>query len=154
LLQGQLGNSWTQARPVLTLILERLPATFEIAEVHMLFALVVGVPLDLYAAMKPRSAGARSSIWISILGISIPTFWIGFVLILVFVVVRGWLPSLGRGATVPLLGVPISLLTMDGLAHLILPGLTLALFNMGLILRLQYAAMREELATDYVRYAR
>ena len=75
-------------------------------------------------------------------------------LILVFAVNLGWLPSSGRGATVPVLGVPISLLTLDGLAHLILPGLTLALFNMGLILRLQYAAMREELATDYVRYAR
>jgi len=154
LLQGQLGNSWTQARPVLTLILERLPATLEIAVVGMLFALVVGVPLGLYAAMKPRSAVARWSMGVSILGISIPPFWLGIVLILVFAVTLGWLPSSGRGATVNVLGVPISLLTWDGLAHLILPGLTLALFNMGLILRLQYAAMREELATEYVRYAR
>jgi peptide/nickel transport system permease protein len=154
LLQGELGNSWMQARPVAELILERLPATLELAMVGMLFSLIVGIPLGLYAALHPKSRTARWSMGVSILGISIPPFWLGIMLILVFAVNLGWLPSSGRGDTVDVLGVPLSFLTLNGIAHLILPGLTLSIFNMGLLLRLQYAAMREELTTEYVRYGR
>jgi len=154
LCRGQLGSSWTQARPVRALILERLPATLEIASLGMLFALAIGIPSGLLAASAPRSGFARISGIVSILGISIPPFWLGISLILTFAVDLGWLPSSGRGATVALLGIPVSFLTLDGLKHLILPALTLALFNTCLTMRLQYAATREELTADYVRYAR
>jgi peptide/nickel transport system permease protein len=154
LLRGNLGNSWTQTRPVLDLILERLPATLELAMFALMLALLVGIPAALYAAVRPQALLARLSMTISILGISIPPFWLGISFILIFAVNLGWLPSSGRGATVDILGAPLSLFTLDGLIHLILPSLTLSLFNMGLILRLQYAGMREELAMDYVRYAR
>jgi peptide/nickel transport system permease protein len=154
LLRGNLGNSWTQTRPVLDLILERLPATLELAMFALILALLVGIPVALYAAVRPQALLARLSMTISILGISIPPFWLGISFILIFAVNLGWLPSSGRGATVDILGAPLSLFTLDGLIHLILPSLTLSLFNMGLILRLQYAGMREELAMDYVRYAR
>lgn len=154
LLRGNLGNSWTQTRPVLDLILERLPATLELAMFALILALLVGIPAALYAAVRPQALLARLSMTISILGISIPPFWLGISFILIFAVNLGWLPSSGRGATVDILGAPLSLFTLDGLIHLILPSLTLSLFNMGLILRLQYAGMREELAMDYVRYAR
>jgi peptide/nickel transport system permease protein len=154
LVQGELGNSWTQARPVRIVIGERLPATLEMATVGMLIAISIGIPAGLYAAVRPKSRFAKASMGMSIVGISVPPFWLGIMLILIFAVSLGWLPSSGRGQTVILLGVPVSFLTLDGWRHLILPGLTLSLFNMGLVLRLQYAAMREELTTDYVRYAR
>jgi peptide/nickel transport system permease protein len=153
LARGQLGSSWTQARPVLGLILERLPATLEVAGCGMLLALAIGIPSGLVAATAPRSWFAKATGIVSILGISIPPFWLGISLILTFAVDLGWLPSSGRGTTVSLLGIPVSFLTLDGLKHLVLPSLTSALFNTCLTMRLQYAATREELTAEYVRYA-
>jgi peptide/nickel transport system permease protein len=154
LLRGNLGNSWTQGRPVAQVILERLPATLELATVGMLFSLWLGIPLGLYAASRPRSLFCRGAMGISILGISIPPFWLGIMLILVFSVMLGWLPSSGRGEVVAFLHIRIGFLTRDGLRHLILPGLTLAVFTSALIMRLQRAAMLEELGKEYVKFAR
>lgn len=154
LLRGNLGNSWTQGRPVAHVILERLPATLELATTGILFSVVLGIPLGLYAASRPRSWFSRGAMATSILGISIPPFWLGIMLILVFSVVLGWLPSSGRGEVIELLRIRIGFVTGDGLRHLILPGLTLAVFNSALIMRLQRAAMLEELGKEYVKFAR
>ena len=154
LLKGDLGNSWTQVRPVTDIILERLPATLELATVGIIVSVAIGVPLGLFAAVRPGSLFSRTSMGMSIVGMSIPPFWLGIMLILVFSVSLGWLPSSGRGDTVTLAGVQVGFLTMGGLAHLILPALTLAVFNIALIMRLQRAALLEELNQDYVRYAR
>ena len=110
--------------------------------------------MGLYAAVRRESFFSRTSMGVSIIGISIPPFWLGIMLILVFSVTLGWLPSSGRGETVALAGVEVSFLTIGGLAHLILPGLTLSVFNIALIMRLQRAALLEELNQDYVRFAR
>ena len=154
LLGGNLGNSWMQARPVMEMILERLPATLEVALVSMAISLALGMPSGLIAARAPRSAFAKISSIVSIFGISIPPFWLGISFILLFSVTLGWLPSSGRGDVVDVLGVPLSILTLDGWTHLILPALTLALFNAGLTMRLQYSLTRDELTNDYVRTAR
>ena len=154
LLQGDLGNSWTQVRPVSDIIMERLPATLELATIGILFSVFLGIPLGLYAAVRPASWLSRGSMSASILGISVPPFWLGIILILVFSVNLGWLPSSGRGETVVLANIHIGFLTRDGLAHLILPGLTLAVFNVALIMRLQRAALLEELPQDYVKFAK
>lgn len=153
-LSGNLGNSWMQARPVTLLILERLPATLEVASLSMLISLAVGMPSGLIAARWPRSRFARISSVVSIFGISIPPFWLGISLILVFAVTLGWLPSSGRGDTISLLGFELSILTLDGWSHLLLPALTLAVFNTGLTMRLQYSLTRQELTSEYVRTAR
>jgi peptide/nickel transport system permease protein len=154
LLHGNLGNSWSQGRPVAQIILERFPATLELATVGLVFALLLGIPLGLFAALEPRSWFARGAMGTSILAISIPPFWLGIMLILVFSVVLGWLPSSGRGEVVRLLGLRLGVLTQDGLLHLVLPGFTLAVFNSALIMRLQRVAMLEELTREYVKYAR
>lgn len=151
---GDLGNSWMQARPVTDLILERLPATLEVAVLSMMISLALGVPAGLIAAKSPMSRFSRISSVVSIVGISIPPFWLGISLILLFAVTLGWLPSSGRGDAVSVLGVQLSFLTLDGWSHLLLPATTLAIFNAGLTMRLQYSLTREELSADYARTAR
>ena len=154
LIQGDMGNSWTQGRPVIDIILQRLPATLELALTGIIFSTVIGVPLGFYVALKPNSWISKGSMGVSILGMSIPPFWLGIMLILIFSVTLGWLPSSGRGETIALAGVHLSFLTLDGLAHLILPGLTMAVFNIALIMRLQRAELLEQLTQDYVKFAR
>ncbi len=151
---GDLGNSFVQGTPALGLILERMPATLELAIVAMLIAVVLGIPLGLWAGMKPDSLSGRSIMAGSILGFSLPTFWVGLMLIMVFSVMLGWLPSNGRGETRMLLGVPVSFLTVDGWRHLIMPATNLALFNLALMIRLTRAGTREALLQDYVKFAR
>ncbi|MDB5806886.1 MAG: transporter permease [Betaproteobacteria bacterium] len=151
---GDLGKSFAYNIPAIQLIFERMPATLELASFAMLLAVVIGLPLGLYAGLKPKSLPARSIMAGSILGFSLPTFWVGLMLIMVFAVWLGWLPSNGRGSTVALLGVPVSFLSIDGLRHLLLPGLTLALLNIALIIRLTRAGTQEALLTDYVKFAR
>jgi peptide/nickel transport system permease protein len=131
-----------------------MPATLELATVAMLFAIVLGIPLGLWAGLKPESASGRTIMAGSILGFSLPTFWVGLMLIMVFSVMLGWLPSNGRGETVPLFGVPVSFLTLDGWRHLVLPATNLALFNLALMIRLTRAGTREALLQDYVKFAR
>ncbi|ESR25573.1 ABC transporter permease [Lutibaculum baratangense] len=154
LLQGDLGNSFVYGRPAVEIILERLPATMELAFVALVLAVVIGVPLGVLAGLKPDSIGGRSIMAGSILGFSLPNFWQGMLLILVFAVMLGWLPAGGRGQTVEVLGMRLSLFTWDGLQHLILPALNLALFKMSLVIRLARANTREVALQDYVKFAR
>ncbi len=153
-LSGDMGNSFVFNQPALTLILQRMPATLELAFVALAMALVIGIPLGVYAGLKPKSFVSKSIMTFSILGFSLPTFWIGLVMILVFSVKLGWLPASGRGETVDLFGVPVSFLTLDGLSHLALPAFNLALFKISLIIRLTRAGVMECLQLDFVRFAR
>jgi peptide/nickel transport system permease protein len=151
---GDLGKSFAFNVPALQLILERMPATLELATAAMLIAVVIGLPLGLLAGLKPDSLTGKSIMAGSILGFSLPTFWVGLMLIMVFSVYLGWLPSNGRGPTTDLLGVPVSFLSWDGIKHLILPATNLALFNLALVIRLTRAGTREALLQDYVKFAR
>ena len=153
-LQGDLGQSFVHSTSALGLILERLPATLELAVVAMGLAVLIGIPLGLLAGLKPDSAAGRGVMAGSIIGFSLPTFWVGLMLILLFSVQLGWLPSNGRGQTVDVLGVPLSVLTADGWAHLALPALNLALFKISLVIRLTAAGTREAMLQDYVKFAR
>ncbi|MBP1843995.1 peptide/nickel transport system permease protein [Rhizobium petrolearium] len=153
-LSGDLGNSFVFNQPALTLILNRMPATLELAFVALVIGLVFGIPLGVYAGLKPKSLVSRSVMTFSILGFSLPTFWIGLVMVMLFSVKLGWLPSSGRGDTVSVFGVPISLFTLDGLSHLLLPALNLALFKISLIIRLTRAGVLETMQLDFVRFAR
>jgi peptide/nickel transport system permease protein len=117
-------------------------------------AILVGLPLGLYAGLKPKSIAGRTIMATSILGFSLPTFWVGLMLIMVFAVFLGWLPSSGRGTTSLLLGVPVSFLSLDGMRHLVLPSVTLALLNVGLIIRLVRSGTQEALMMDYIKFAR
>jgi peptide/nickel transport system permease protein len=152
--EGDLGKSFAFNVPALQLILERMPATLELATAAMLIAVVVGLPLGLWAGLKPDSFAGRSIMAGSILGFSLPTFWVGLMLIMVFSVYLGWLPSNGRGPTTDLLGIPVSFLSWDGIRHLIMPATNLALFNLALVIRLTRAGTREALLQDYVKFAR
>jgi peptide/nickel transport system permease protein len=153
-LHGDLGSSFVFNQPALQLIMERLPATLELAIAAMVMATALGIPLGLWAGLKPESGAGKAITAGSILGFSLPTFWVGLMLILLFAVELGWLPSTGRGATVRVLGIDTSLLTVDGLAHLVLPALNLALFNIALVIRLTRAGTREVVLTEYVKFAR
>jgi peptide/nickel transport system permease protein len=153
-LHGNLGRSFVFNEPALRLIAQRMPATMELAVTAVLMSVVFGIPLGLYAGLYPEGALARSIMAGSILGFSLPTFWVGLMLIMVFAVQLGWLPSTGRGATAELFGVQWSFLTLDGLRHLLLPALNLSLFNISLVLRLTRAGVRETLPMDYVKFAR
>ena len=154
LLRGDLGRSFIFNLPVLELILGRLPATLELVLAAMLAATFVGIPLGIYAGYRPDSYAAKAIMGLSILGFSVPTFWVGLILILGFAVELGWLPAGGRGATVSVLGVPWSFLTLDGLAHLALPALNLSLFKLAMLIRLSRAGTREAMLADYVKFAR
>lgn len=153
-LHGDLGRSFAFGTSALALIAERMPATLELAVFAILIAIVFGIPLGLWAGLRPQGIAGKSIMTLSILGFSLPTFWVGMMLIMLFAVQLGWLPSGGRGATVLLLGVPVSFLTPDGLKHLLLPAFNLALFNIALVIRLTRAGAQEALLQDYVRFAR
>ena len=155
--QGEFGLSLRQGRQVSTLIAERFPATLELSLAAAVIALVAGVPLGVYAALRRGRVGAQAVMTLSLLGVSLPTFLIGILLILVFSVQLQWLPSFGRGETVPLFGSATwttGLLTLDGWSHLVLPAVTLSVFQLALILRLVRAEMLEVLRTDYIKFAR
>src|SRR5436190_890203 len=151
---GDLGRSFVYNIPAIQLILDKLPATLELAGAAMVIAILLGIPLGLLAGLRPHSLTGRAIMAGSILGFSLPTFWVGLVLIMVFSVQLGWLPPNGRGETVMLLGVPVSFLTWDGLRHLAMPALNLALFKLSLLIRLTRAGTREAILQDYVKFAR
>ncbi len=153
-LQGDLGRSFVFNEPSLRLIAQRMPATLELAMTAVLLSIVVGIPLGLYAGLKPNALASRTIMAGSILGFSLPTFWVGLMLIMVFAVNLGWLPSTGRGQTAMLFGVPWSFLTWDGLRHMAMPVLNLSLFNISLVLRLTRSGVRETVLMDYVKFAR
>jgi peptide/nickel transport system permease protein len=152
--QGEFGISLRQGRKVSTLIKERLPATLELAMVSAVLALGIAIPLGVYTALKRGKFLAQTILAASLFGVSLPTFLIGIILILIFAVQLHLLPSFGRGATVSLGWWNTGLLTKDGLVHLILPSITLAIFQMTLILRLVRSEMLEVLRADYIKFAR
>jgi peptide/nickel transport system permease protein len=153
-LTGNLGISFVHGEPALELILSRMPATLELAFVALVIAVGIGIPAGLFAGVAPRSLVGRGIMTGSILGFSVPNFWLGLMLILVFAVQLQVLPAGGRGETVDVLGIPLSLFTLDGLRHLILPALTLGIYKASLITRLAYAGTRDALLQDFVRFAR
>jgi peptide/nickel transport system permease protein len=152
--QGEFGLSYRQGRKVSTLIQERLPATLELSIIAAAFALVIGLPMGVYTALRRKGFLSNVFLSISLVGVSLPTFLIGILLILFFAVLLGWLPSYGRGETVALGWWTTGLLTKDGWLHLILPAITLGLFQMTLIMRLVRSEMLEVLRTDYIKFAR
>ena len=153
-LHGDLGTSFVYGRPALEIILDRLPATLELALVALALSVGIGIPLGVWAGLRPHGIAGRTIMGGSILGFSLPNFWQGMLLILVFAVLLGWLPAGGRGETTEFLGMQVSFLTWDGLSHLILPAINLALFKMSLIIRLARANTREVCMQDYVKFAR
>jgi peptide/nickel transport system permease protein len=153
-LGGDLGKSFVHNEPALRLILERFPATMELALGAMVIAILLGVPLGMIAGLKPDSWVGKTIMAGSILGFSLPTFWVGLMLIMLFAVILGWLPASGRGDTVDVFGVPLSMFTLDGLSHILLPAFNLALFKMSLVARLARAGTREVMLADYVKFAR
>ncbi len=153
-IEGDFGISYRLARPVDALIVERLPATLELSLVAAFFALAGGVPMGVYTGLHRDSWLSRFFLTISLIGVSLPTFLIGILLILVFSVMLGWLPSFGRGDVVKLGWWSTGFLTASGLKALILPAITLGLFQMTLIMRLVRSEMLEVLRTDYIKFAR
>jgi peptide/nickel transport system permease protein len=153
-LHGDLGNSFIFNRPSLQLIFERMPATFELALSALLLSLVIGIPLGMWAGLRPSSAVHKLVNGFSLLGVTIPSFWLGLILILVFSVNLGWLPSGGRGPATSLFGVQVSFLTLAGLKFLVLPAMTLALHNIALTMRMTEAGTRDVALQEYVKFAR
>ena len=152
-LQGDLGNSFIYDEPALKLILAAMPATLELAIASLVLAMVFGIPLGMVAGYWPDAWFSKLIMSGSILGFSLPSFWVGLMLIVLFAVHWGLLPSGGRGETVPIFGIEVSFLTWDGLKHLFLPALNLALFKIALVIRLTRAGMRETLQQDYIKFA-
>ncbi len=153
-LRGDMGSSFVHGEPAIKLILSRMPATLELALIALVMAIVIGIPLGLYAGLKPETKLARGIMAVSILGFSLPTFWVGLMLILAFSVNLGWLPATGRGPTTTFLGIETSLFSGKGWQHIALPALNLALLKISLVIRLARAGAREAALMDYVKFAR
>lgn len=151
---GDLGTSMIYNVPVVKLIFSRLPATLDLVLVSVTIAAAVGIPAGIWAGYRPDRPSSKLIMALSVLGFSVPTFWIGMLLIMAFAVNLGWLPSGGRGQVGTVFGLPTSLATRDGWAHVILPALNLSLFNMGLMIRLTRAGVVEAMRMDYVKFAR
>ncbi len=154
ILHGDFGRSFVFGMPVLELILSRLPATLELTLAAVFGAAIIGIPAGIYAGYRPDGLAARAIMTISILGFSVPTFWIGLVLIIAFAVELQWLPAGGRGDTFAVFGVGWSFLTANGLSHLLLPAANLAFFKLALMTRLARAGTREAMLSDTVKFAR
>jgi peptide/nickel transport system permease protein len=154
LLQGDLGRSFVLNIPVLQLVLSRLPATLELALTSVLIGAFIGIPLGIYAGYRPESPLSKAIMAASVLGFSVPTFWVGLILILTFAVNLDWLPAGDRGPTVEIFGVGWSFLTWDGLRFLALPAINLSLFKLAMLIRLSRAGTREIMLSDTVKFAR
>lgn len=153
-LQGDLGRSFVHGEPAVQLILSYMPATLELALLGLIFSVMIGVPLGVYAGYKADRWQGRAIMTGSIFGFSLPNFWVGMLLILIFAVELRWLPSTGRGETVEVLGMRLSIFSANGLQYMILPALTLALYKASLVTRLARAGTQEALMQDYVKFAR
>ena len=153
-LHGDLGRSFVYNEPAFTVILQRLPATVELAFTALFIAVAIGLPLGLWAGLRAEKPTDKAIMGGSILAFSLPNFWQGLMLVLIFSVTLGWLPAGGRGETVRVLGLDLGFLTLDGLRHLILPAVNLALFKLAVVIRLSRAGTREAMLQDYVRFAR
>jgi peptide/nickel transport system permease protein len=153
-LHGDLGRSFVYNAPAVDVILERLPATMELALVGLVLSIVIGIPLGVLAGLKPEGWLSRTIMSGSILGFSLPNFWIGLMLILLFAVQLKVLPASGRGPTTNVLGLELAVFTWDGIKHLLLPAITLALYKAALVVRVAQAGTREVMLQDYIRFAR
>ena len=153
-LQGDLGRSFVHGEPAVQLILSYMPATLELAMLGLIFSVAIGMPLGIYAGYKADRWQGRAIMTGSIFGFSLPNFWVGMLLILIFAVELRWLPSTGRGETVEILGLRLSIFSGNGLSYMILPALTLALYKASLVTRLARAGTQEALMQDYVKFAR
>ena len=154
MVHGNFGISYQIGRPVSELLVERLPATLELSGIAALFALLVGIPMGVYTALYPTRWLSKIFLGISLIGISLPTFLIGILLILLFGVTLGWLPTFGRGDVVTIGGWTTGLMSISGLKSLIMPAFTLGMFQLTLIMRLVRSEMLEVLRTDYIKFAR
>lgn len=154
LVQGDLGRSFVYNEQALQVILERLPATFELALSALAIAIILGIPLGVTAGYQAQTTMSRTIISGSILGFSMPSFWVGIMLIMCFGVILGWLPAGGRGQTIEVLGMPISFLTLDGIRHLILPAMNLGIFVAAMVIRVTAACTQEVVAQEYIKFAR
>ncbi len=154
LLQGDLGRSFVYNIPVLELIGGRLPATLELVLISVIAATILGVSLGIYAGYRPDSRISKTIMAVSVLGFSVPSFWVGLILILFFAVNLGWLPAGGRGETTEIWGVAWSFPTPNGLSHIVLPAVNLALFKLAMMIRLARAGTREIMLTDTIKFAR
>ena len=152
--QGDLGKSFVFGEPALKLIVQRMPATFELAIFSLLIAIIFGIPLGVYAGLKPNGKISKAIMAGSILGFSMPTFWVRIILIMFFAVHLGWLPSTGRGELGTFMGITSSVFTLDGLSHIFLPAFNLALFKLSSVIRLARAGTREIILQDYIKFAR
>ena len=152
--KGDLGRSFIFGEPALKLIIQRMPATIELALFSLFIAILFGIPLGMFAGFRPKSKFSKMIMATSILGFSMPTFWVGILLIMFFAVFLGWLPSTGRGDLGTFIGLESSLFTLDGLSHVFLPAFNLALFKMSSIIRLTRAGTREIILQDYITFAR
>lgn len=153
-LQGDFGNSFIYNRPALGLILERMPATLELAFAAIMIAVVLGLPLGVYAGLRPGAASSQGIMAGSILGFSVPNFWQAIMLIMIFAVMLGWFPVSGRGQVGEFLGIRSSLFTLNGLQHIALPAINLAIGHLALVIRLARSGVREVEPQDYIRFAR
>lgn len=154
LAQGDFGRSFVFRQPAMTLILERLPATLEIVFLAMALALVVAIPLGVYAGAHPRKPASRAVMAGSLVGISLPGFWLGMVLIFVVAVKLQWLPSSGRGPATEWLGMRVSFTSWEGFRHLVLPAITLSIGTLAILMRIIRAEMVEVMKQDYIKFAR
>ena len=153
-LLGDFGKSFVFGQSALKLIIQRIPATLELAFSALIMSIIIGIPLGLFAGLKPDSPVSKTIMGGSILGFSLPTFWVGIMMIMFFAVMLGVLPSTGRGQTVTIMGLELSFLTWDGLKHLLMPAINLALLKISLVIRLTRAGTREVVLQDYVKFAR
>jgi peptide/nickel transport system permease protein len=152
--RGDLGRSFKFNESALGLIKQRIPATLELAFTALFLTILVGIPLGLYAGFRPNAIPSKLIMGFSAFGFSVPAFWLGLMMVLLFAVLLGWLPASGRGETVTVLGIPLSFLTLDGLKHMLLPAINLAAFKLSLIIRLTRAGTQEVIISDYVKYAK
>lgn len=152
--KGDLGRSFKFNESALGLITQRMPATLELAFASLFLTILIGIPLGLFAGFRPHALFSKLIMGLSAFGFSVPTFWLGLMMVLLFAVFLGWLPASGRGETVSVLGIPLSFLSWDGLKHLLLPAINLAAFKLSLIIRLTRAGTQEVLVSDYVKFAK
>ena len=153
-LKGDLGESFIFEEPALLLIVERMPATMELALFALLIAVVIGIPLGMLAGFRPESITAKTIMSGSILGFSLPSFWVGIMMMVLFAVHLGWLPSTGRGPTSEWFGIEVSFTSWKGISYLLMPAINLSLFKLALVIRLARAGTREVVHQDYIKFAR
>ena len=153
-LRGDLGESFIFEEPALLLIVERMPATLELALFALLIAVVIGIPLGMLAGFRPESIAAKTIMSGSILGFSLPSFWVGIMMMVLFAVHLGWLPSTGRGPTSEWFGIEVSFTSWKGISYLLMPAINLSLFKLALVIRLARAGTREVVHQDYIKFAR